>query len=281
MIRHNPTAGVPRLTDKGRRRKEPFNTEQVRKLLDVVEGEWKGVILLGYAAGMRLSDAVNLTWQSIDLDNGVIAFHQSKTQSSADEETIVGLHTDLEAWLRSQGVRQEGPIFPGLAGRRTGGSYGLSNEFRQIMERAGIISEPIRTKKGIRRTVRALSFHSLRHTAASHVFRARVVEESVKRVTGHGRNGVTGAGFDRRQAARAWGIAVRLREQAARFRVECDIAETYPESALALESPEQGIQTTARRLAVATNICATSLEGLIDALERYNAGVQIVHPWQV
>ena len=30
--------------------------------------------------------------------------------------------------------------------------------------------------------------------------------------------GVPGAGFDRRQAVRAWEIAVRLREQAARFR---------------------------------------------------------------
>jgi hypothetical protein len=84
--------------------------------------------------------------------------------------------------------------------------------------------------------------------------------------------GVPWAGIDRRQAARAWEIAVRLREQAARFHVECDIDETFPESALALKRLEQGIQTTARRLAVATNICATSLDGLIDALERYNNG---------
>jgi hypothetical protein len=93
--------------------------------------------------------------------------------------------------------------------------------------------------------------------------------------------GVPGAGFDRRQAARAWEIAVRLRERAARFRLACDIAETFPESTLELEVLEQGIQTTARRLAVATNTRAMSLEGLIDALERYNTGTQIVRPWQV
>ena len=45
--------------------------------------------------------------------------------------------------------------------------------------------------------------------------------------------GVPGAGFDRRQAARAWEIAVRLREQSARFHVECDIGESaFPESKL-------------------------------------------------
>jgi hypothetical protein len=93
--------------------------------------------------------------------------------------------------------------------------------------------------------------------------------------------GVPGAGFDRRQAVRAWDIAVRLREQSARFRVECNIPDAFPESKIGLEALEAGIQTTARRLSVAANICATSLEGLVDALERYNTGVQIMRPWQV
>jgi hypothetical protein len=93
--------------------------------------------------------------------------------------------------------------------------------------------------------------------------------------------GVPGADLDRRQAARAWEIACRLREQSIRFRLPHEISETFPESTLDLERLEQGIQATARRLAVAANICAMSLEGLIDALERYNTGVQIVRPWQV
>jgi hypothetical protein len=73
---------------------------------------------------------------------------------------------------------------------------------------------------------------------------------------------------------------VRLREQAARFRVACNIPDAFPESKIGLEALEAGIQTTAKRLAMATNICAMSLEGLVDALERYNSGVQIVRPWQ-
>jgi hypothetical protein len=61
----------------------------------------------------------------------------------------------------------------------------------------------------------------------------------------------------------------------------CDIPNIFPESKLGLESLEAGIQTTAKRLAVAANICAMSPEGLVDTLERYNAGVQILRPWQV
>ena len=90
--------------------------------------------------------------------------------------------------------------------------------------------------------------------------------------------GVPGAGFDRRQAVRAWEIATRLREQAARFGLKCDIPDAFPESKVGLEALEAGIQTIAKRLAVAANICAMSLEGLVDALERYHTGVQIVRP---
>ena len=61
--------------------------------------------------------------------------------------------------------------------------------------------------------------------------------------------GVPGAGFDRRQAVRAWEIAVRLREQAARFRLQCDIPDAFPESKVGLEALEAGIQLTAKRLA--------------------------------
>ena len=90
-----------------------------------------------------------------------------------------------------------------------------------------------------------------------------------------------GAGVDRRQAVRAWEITVRLREQSARFRVQCDIPDAFPESKVGLDALEAGIQTTAKRLAVTTNICAMSLEGLVEALERCNTGVQILRPWQV
>lgn len=187
-IRHNPAAGVPRLADRGRRRKQAFTLDQVRALLAAATGEWRGAILAGFTTGMRLGDVVTLRWESVDFDNGVIHFRQRKTQSSEDEETVIGLHVDLEAYLKELTVSErKGFIFPSLGRRRSAGSHGLSNEFARIMERANIQSPTIRERKGSGRTVRALSFHSLRHSAASHVFTGKVVEESVKRVTGHGR----------------------------------------------------------------------------------------------
>ena len=67
---------------------------------------------------MRLGDVVNLKWENIDFDNGVIAFRQQKTQSEDDDATVIGLHPDFEACLKGPKVRAlTGPIFPSLVFR--------------------------------------------------------------------------------------------------------------------------------------------------------------------
>lgn len=186
IIAHNPIAGLPRLKDRGRKRKGAFTLDQVRSLVSAADGEWKGAILLGFTSGMRLSDVANLAWDNIDQENRVLHFRQGKTQSIDDEETVLGLHPDFEDYLKGLKVRAlTGPVFPSLAGCRSSGSSGLSAQFRRIMAQAGIQPEIIRSRTGKGQTVRALSFHSLRHSAASRIFSAKVVEESVKRQTGH------------------------------------------------------------------------------------------------
>ena len=188
LILHNPIAGIPRLTDPSKRRKQAFDVEDVRNLLAVAEGDWKGAILCGYSTGMRLSDVANLSWENVDFGVGVIAFNQRKTQSVDDDATIIGLHPDFEDWLRNRKVRPlSGPIFPKLAGSHTGGGGGLSSKFGAIMRKAGIESVAIRERQGNGRSVHAKSFHSFRHSAATHVFKAKVIEEAQKRVTGHAR----------------------------------------------------------------------------------------------
>jgi integrase len=183
LIAANPLAGIPRLSERGGERKQAFTIEQVRKLLDAVDGEWKGAILAAYTTGARLGDIANMRWQDVDLRQGVIAFTQGKTQT----EAVIGLHPDFETYLRNAEA-QKGPIFPSLAGRHSSGRNGLSTEFASIMERAGIEAGKIREKQGKKgRSVRALSFHSFRHGAASHVFKSKLIEQAQKHVTGHSR----------------------------------------------------------------------------------------------
>ena len=60
-------------------------------------------------------------------------------------------------------------------------------EFARIMVKAGIESATIRERQGKGRRVHALTFHSFRHSAASAIFKSKVIEEAQKRVTGHSR----------------------------------------------------------------------------------------------
>ena len=188
LIRHNPTAGLPKLTDTAKKRKQAFTAAHVKKLAATAKGDWKGAILCGYTTGMRLGDVVALEWENLDFENGVIVFRQGKTQSADDDATVIGLHPDFSDWLKSKKIRPlAGPVFPSLAGRGSSGRSGLSMEFSGIMKKAGIASENIREKVDKGRSVRALSFHSFRHSAASAVFRSKVIEAAQKHVTGHTR----------------------------------------------------------------------------------------------
>ena len=92
IIRFNPTAGISPLKDPGRQRKQAFALEDVRKLLTVASGDWRGAILLGYSSGMRLGDVANLCWENVDFEQGVLSFVQRKT----DQALVIGLQWIFE-----------------------------------------------------------------------------------------------------------------------------------------------------------------------------------------
>jgi len=74
-------------------------------------------------------------------------------------------------------------LFPSLAGRR---ATNLSKQFSRLMETAHIDSPEIRKRgQGAARSVRALSFHSLRHSFVSILANANVPEERRMELTGH------------------------------------------------------------------------------------------------
>jgi integrase len=191
-ISFNPINGFKTLKSapatKGR-----FSPEQVSRLLTACgkDEDWRGAILCAYSTGMRLQDIANLQWPNIDLVHGVIQFTQRKSTTGA--KAVIGVHPDFEEWLMAPGRAgdNDGPVFPSLANRDGGGRNGLSKAFERIMIRAGIVSAVIKERlpKGKSRSVRALSFHSFRHTAASEVFNQQALKEVARRVTAHAPDG--------------------------------------------------------------------------------------------
>jgi integrase len=194
-ITFNPFAAVEPEHDQdtGQKRKT-FSPEQVAQLIQTARGtDWEGAIRFGYTTGARLQDTVNLRWDSIDLEAGVVVFRQRKTaRKPGARETVVAIHPDFENWLLRQSAPDEPDkfVFPTLAGRSGGGKGGLSNQFSAIVDESGLDAGLIRVKHGTHgRSRRNLSFHSLRHTAASAVLNSAAIKEMARRVTGHAEKG--------------------------------------------------------------------------------------------
>jgi integrase len=169
--------------------KDTFTGEQVIALLSVADPDWPGAILFAYGTGARLGDVANLRWSNLDVANQIVTFREGKTKSKA----VLGLYQDFLDWLSSQPVPDDpdAPLFPALAGQSINSTHGLSNTFTALLDKAGIERRLLRQgNAGKGRSVRALSFHSFRHTAASNVFNQASLREITRRVTNHAAGGV-------------------------------------------------------------------------------------------
>jgi integrase len=178
----NPCAGIDPLKDKTTHKKT-FTPEQVSALLSAAEGDWRGVILVGFYSGMRLNDACNLRWRDIDLVSPIktITYEPRKT----GEAVTVAIHPTLEDYLLSLPASDEEDVFlfPSLAQRKNVSS--LSKAFRKIMQQAQIAQSVMRERKEKGRSVYSHSFHSLRHSFSTILANNNVSEEVRMRLTGH------------------------------------------------------------------------------------------------
>lgn len=182
----NPCTALENLGEKTEER-DAFTPAQVSKLVSKAEGDWKGAILLGYYTGARLSDVANMQWSAIDWQKKTLQFAPRKTK----KPLTVPLHPQLERELRKNPGIGKAPMFPTLAGKDTGGRFGLSGRFGAIMEQAGIEGKQTPASGG--RTLSSLSFHSLRHSFTSAMANAGVAPEVRMKLTGHSSSDVHAA----------------------------------------------------------------------------------------
>jgi len=95
------------------------------------------------------------------------------------------MHDDLLSWLLGcpHGLGKA-PLFPSLYGKRTGGKYGLSNQFASIVREAGI-THRVTERHGRGRTTVSKSFHSLRHGLITSLANAGVPPDVRQKIAGH------------------------------------------------------------------------------------------------
>jgi len=202
IITHNPAESVElpgkaKTEDGGEATRDVFTPKQIEGLMKAAivceQGkpvfdageEWRGAILFAYFTGARLRDVANVGWNAIDLPAKAITYRAKKT----GKLVTIPIHPELENYLLELAAPDSGKafVFPKLAGRSTGGRSGLSMTFSRIMAQAGVVGEVLhKAKKGGQgRTVRTLTFHSLRHSFNSAMANAGVSQEVRMKLTGH------------------------------------------------------------------------------------------------
>jgi integrase len=202
LLTHNPAESVElpakaKGDDGEDTSRDPFGLSQIKALMDAATAkehgkpvfeagkEWRGLILHSYYVGSRLQDGANVRWESIDLPGKLIIYTPRKT----GKRVVVPIHPELENYLLELPAPDSGKafVFPSLAGRSVGGRNGLSMTFSRIMKRAGITPGIVHAprKGGQGRTVRTLTFHSLRHSFNSALANAGIAQEVRQKLSGH------------------------------------------------------------------------------------------------
>jgi integrase len=180
IILKNPVSAVRAPKDSGSER-EIFTHEEVQQMLSAAPSlEWQTLILLGYFIGARLTDCVQMQWENIQPEQGLIVYHQQKT----GKKVVVPMHFHVIEHLKYISTfGTKGYLCPKLAGRGTGGKHGLSEAFKRIVKKAGIDPGVVKGK-GVRDFTKR-TFHSLRHSFNSVLANAGVADEVRMKLTGH------------------------------------------------------------------------------------------------
>lgn len=161
------------------RRKLPqtLDIDQVLALLNIPEEDElstrdRAMLELFYASGLRVSELAGLSWQRLDMDQGLV-----RVSGKGQRERIVpvGRHarTALKRWQRVHAAlpgENRGPIFVSLKGRPLG--------VRAIQKRVAYWSE----RQGLDQRVHP---HQLRHSFASHILESSGDLRAVQELLGH------------------------------------------------------------------------------------------------
>ena len=185
VIAFNPAAAVE-IANPVSEERQAFSMAQVKSLLSMADPEWVSVIMLGTYGGLRLGDAANLRWSSIDLSLRLIRIVPEKTKARK-KEIVIPLHYELEKHLLTVAGSDDpnGYLTPTLADGNTRTRTRLSTQFLKLMRHVGIDTAPGEVKTGKGRRFNKLSFHSLRHSFNSILANEGVSQEIRQKLTGH------------------------------------------------------------------------------------------------
>ncbi len=149
-----------------------YSADELRGLIQVCEGAYRTLVLLGSRAGLRRAEAYHLTWDDVDFERQRLhVCPKADWQPKGYKQRWIPMPDDLTAHLERLKMRHKGPYV--MEDRPS--TMAVSLRFRRLIRAAGLTG----------------SLHTLRHTYASHMVQAGVPLYTVSKLLGHSSIAVT------------------------------------------------------------------------------------------
>jgi len=163
--------------------RRPFTDDELKRILQAANDEWRTMILTAFYTGLRLRDCANLTWQNIELHTGTLNVLTEKT----DRRQILPIAEPLSRHLQTlAGDNPTAPCCPSFHGKK---AAWLSAQFYAVMVKAGLAEERDHQSTGKgrdgKREKSQISFHSLRYNTTSALKSSGVSDSVAMDIVGH------------------------------------------------------------------------------------------------
>jgi len=153
-----------------------LSREEVGRLLAKVPGlRERAAMEIAYGGGLRLSEVLHLRLSDIDSERMILRVDQGKGKKDRNVMLSPALLETLRAYWRQSRSREW--LFPGHRGKRPLHPTVLQRAFKQARQEA--------------RITKPVSFHSLRHTFATHLLESGVNVRTIQALLGHRSLGTT------------------------------------------------------------------------------------------
>ena len=145
---------------------------KLRRLFTALENKkHKAILFTAYSAGLRVSEVVNLQLKHIDSGRMQIFVEKAKGKKDRIVNLSPVLPDILRAYIRISRPRPAKYLFEGMVPGESYSSRSAQEVFRQAREKAGILKQ--------------VSFHSMRHSFATHLLEKGIDIRYIKDILGH------------------------------------------------------------------------------------------------
>lgn len=193
----NPFADIDR-AEQTYNSKSPLSMEQIARILDTADGDYKLLIALGIGTGLRFGDCCTLRWSEVDLMRGTIERIPHKTAHMVKDKSQAIVKVGIPGFLFEMLIllpeeRRNGLyVLPEIAEQYFKNHTIISNRIQEIFNACGIQTIRRGTGEGTgNRAVVDYGFHSLRYSYITFHAEHGTPQAVIQRNAGHSNPAMT------------------------------------------------------------------------------------------